>query len=109
MKIKIAMSHFIDGDVTALWGTHTHVQTADERVSKQGTACITDLGMTGPHDSVIGQDKENIIKRFLTSMPIKFHVATDDTILNGAVITVDDHTGKAQNITRLSKSFSEAV
>jgi len=57
---KIAMSHFIDGDITALWGTHTHVQTADERVSRQGTACITDLGMTGPHDSVIGQDTEAI-------------------------------------------------
>lgn len=100
---KIALGLFIDGQVSAVVGTHTHVQTADEKVLPQGTAYITDLGMTGPHDSVIGQNKEKIIRRFLTSMPVKFDVAEGDVRLNGAVIDIDEETGLARQITRIQR------
>lgn len=100
---KIAITHFIDGRVSAVVGTHTHVQTADEQVFPKGTAHITDLGMTGPHDSVIGQNKDEIIRRYLTSLPVKFKVGTDDVRLNGVVIEVDEKTGLAQKIQRVSK------
>ncbi|OGX19096.1 MAG: metallophosphoesterase [Omnitrophica WOR_2 bacterium GWC2_45_7] len=102
---KVAMGHFIDGEVSVLVGTHTHIQTADEKILPKGTAYITDLGMTGPYDSVIGQNKEDIIKRFLTSMPVKFHVAEEDIKLHGVVVEIDDQTGKAQKIIRLQRSF----
>jgi len=102
---KIAMGHFIDGEISILFGTHTHIQTADEKVLPQGTAYITDLGMTGPYDSVIGQDKEAIVKRFLSSMPIRFQVAKDDIKLHGVVVDVDEKTGKARNIQRLQRSI----
>ncbi len=100
---KVALGSFIDGKVSAVVGTHTHIQTADEKILPQGTAYITDLGMSGPYDSVIGQNKDIIIKRFLTSMPNKFEVATEDVWLHGAVIAVDEETGKAQNITRIKR------
>ncbi len=100
---KVALGHFIDGRVSAVVGTHTHVQTADEKVLPKGTAYLTDLGMTGPQDSVIGQNKEEIIKRFLTSMPAKFKVATDDVRLNGVVIEVDSKTGLAKKIERVQR------
>ena len=100
---KRAMGLFLDGKVSAVVGTHTHIQTADEAVLAEGTAYITDLGMTGPHDSVIGQNKRNIIERFLTSMPMKFEVATDDIRLNGVVIDVDEETGKARSIQRIQR------
>ena len=100
---KVALSWFIDGEVSALVGTHTHVPTGDETVLPGGTAYITDLGMTGPHDSVIGQNKDRIIERFLTSMPSKFEVATKDVRLNGVVIDIDEKTGKARAITRLQR------
>lgn len=105
---KVAMGHFVDGGVSALVGTHTHIQTADEKILPQGTAYITDLGMTGPYDSVIGQNKENIIQRFLTSLPIRFHVAQGDVRLHGAVIDIDETTGKARNIMRIQRPF-EAI
>ena len=92
---------FIDGQVTAVFGTHTHVQTADEKILPQGTAYITDLGMTGPYDSVIGQNKEKIIKRFLTSIPNRFEVAKEDPWINGVLVEVNDETGLAQKIKRL--------
>lgn len=101
---KVAMGHYIDGHVSAVVGTHTHIQTADEKILPKGTAYLTDMGMTGPYDSVIGQNKENIIQRFLTSMPIRFHVAEDDVKLHGAVISIDDKTGKAVKIMRLQRS-----
>jgi len=104
---KIAMGHFCNGWVTAVVGTHTHVQTADEKILSQGTAYITDLGMTGPYDSVIGQDKEAILKRFLTSMPIRFHVAEEDVKLHGVVLEVDEKTGKASRIQRIQKAMLE--
>jgi len=99
---KIAFGHFADGKVSAVMGTHTHVQTADERILPKGTAYLTDLGMTGPFDSVIGQNKENIIERFLKSMPSKFEVAEGDVALNGAVITVDEK-GIASQIIRIQR------
>ena len=102
---KNAMGLFADGKVSAVVGTHTHVQTADEKVLPGGTAYITDLGMTGPHDSVIGQEKENIIQRFLLSMPTKFQVAKNDIQLNGAVISIDETTGKSSSIVRIQKKL----
>ena len=100
---KVALGHFIDGQVSAVVGTHTHVQTADEKILPKGTAYITDLGMTGPHDSVIGQNKEAIIKRFITSMPTKFEVATEGVILSGVVIDIDETTGSARSIVRIQR------
>ncbi len=102
---KVAMGHYVAGRVSGIFGTHTHIQTADEKVLSGGTAYITDLGMTGPYDSVIGQNKENIIRRFLTSLPLRFQVAEGDVRLNGAVIDVDEKTGKARSIARLQKPF----
>ena len=106
---KVAISRYMDGEVSAIVGTHTHIPTADEAVLPGGTAYITDLGMTGPHDSVIGQNKDRIIERFLTVMPSKFEVATADTRLNGVVIDIDEKTGKARTITRIQRRLSEAI
>jgi hypothetical protein len=98
---KIAFGYFMDGRVSAVMGTHTHVQTADERVLPGGTAYISDVGMTGPRDSVIGVDKEQIITKFLNAMPQKFEVAKGPVVLSGAVVEVDDETGRAMSIERL--------
>ena len=100
---KAAISWYLDGRVSAVVGTHTHVQTADERVSEKGTACLTDLGMTGPYDSVIGAEKEAIIQRFLTQMNIRKTVAKNDVRFSGALVTVDDRTGRALSIERVHK------
>ncbi|MBM3251418.1 MAG: TIGR00282 family metallophosphoesterase [Candidatus Omnitrophica bacterium] len=100
---KIALGHFLDGQVSAVVGTHTHVQTADEKILPQGTAYITDIGMCGPCDSVIGQRKEKIIERFLTSMPLRFEVASEDVQLQGAIIEIDEKSGKAKKIERIIK------
>jgi 2',3'-cyclic-nucleotide 2'-phosphodiesterase len=101
---KIAMGWHLDGRVTAVIGTHTHVQTADERVLPGGTAYLTDAGMTGPHDSIIGMEKEPSLSRFLNGMPTKFEPAAGNPRLNGAVIEADDKTGRATKITRISYS-----
>lgn len=100
---KIALGHFIDGQVSAVVGTHTHVQTADESILPKGTAYLTDSGMTGPHDSVIGQNKEAIVKRFLSLLPSKFEVAQGDVRLNGALIEISETTGLAQGIERIQR------
>jgi metallophosphoesterase (TIGR00282 family) len=104
---KIAMGWHLDGRVTAVVGTHTHVQTADERVLPGGTAYLTDAGMTGPHDSIIGMEKEPSLARFLNGMPTKFEPAAGNPRLNGAVIEADDKTGRATKITRISYSAQE--
>jgi 2',3'-cyclic-nucleotide 2'-phosphodiesterase len=83
---KVAMARYLDGRVTAVLGTHTHVQTSDARVLKGGTAAITDAGMTGPHDSVIGSDEHNALKRFLTGLPTRLEPATGDVRIEGALI-----------------------
>jgi metallophosphoesterase (TIGR00282 family) len=104
---KIAMGWHLDGRVTAVIGTHTHVQTADDRVLPGGTAYLTDAGMTGPHDSIIGMEKEPSLARFLNGMPAKFEPASGNPRLNGAVIEADDKTGRATKITRISCSAQE--
>jgi 2',3'-cyclic-nucleotide 2'-phosphodiesterase len=104
---KVAMGWHLDGKVTAVLGTHTHVQTADERVLPNGTAVLTDVGMTGPHDSIIGMDREGALGRFLNGMPSKFEPATGNPRLNGAVIAADEDTGRATAITRISYSSAD--
>ena len=104
---KIALSYYLDGMVTAVIGTHTHVQTADERILAGGTACLTDAGMTGPHDGVIGIEKDAIIARFTTGLPGRFETASGDPRLNGVTITVDTSTGRATAIQRISLSERE--
>lgn len=106
---KVAMGWYLDGKVTAVIGTHTHVQTADERVLPNGTAYLTDAGMTGPHDSIIGMEKEPSLARFLTAMPSKFEPATGNPRLNGLVIEADDKTGRATGVTRISYSERELL
>jgi len=98
---KIAMGRFLDGQVSAVFGTHTHVMTADEQVLPKGTAYISDVGMCGPHDSVLGRDVEAVIKRFLTQMPQKLEVATGNVILCGAIVDVDEDSGRARSIERI--------
>jgi hypothetical protein len=100
---KVAMGWFLDGQVSAVIGTHTHIQTADERILPEGTAYITDTGMVGPRNSVIGVKKENIIKRFLTQMPQQFTVSKEDVWINGVVIDIDEKTGKAREIIRINR------
>ncbi|MEK6536880.1 MAG: TIGR00282 family metallophosphoesterase, partial [Actinomycetota bacterium] len=97
---KVAMGHYLDGRVTAVIGTHTHVQTADARVLPKGTAYITDAGMTGPRNSVIGVDKQIILQRFLTQMPARFEVAEGDVWIEGVLVTADDQ-GRATAIESL--------
>jgi metallophosphoesterase (TIGR00282 family) len=104
---KIAMGWHLDGKVTAVVGTHTHVQTADERVLPRGTAFLTDVGMTGPHDSIIGVEVEAALARFLTGMPARFETAEGNPRLNAAVIEADEETGHALEIERLSYSQEE--
>ena len=98
---KIAFGYYMDGIVSAVIGTHTHVQTADEKILPGGTAYITDAGMTGPQDSVIGIEKEQIVERFLSHMPRKYDVAGGKGILSGVVIEIDEKSGKAGAIQRL--------
>lgn len=98
---KIAMGYYLEGRVSAVCGTHTHVQTADERVLPGGTAYITDLGMTGPLDSIIGVKKEPVVEKFITQMPRKFEVAAGLYQFNAVIIDIDMQTGMAKNIKRI--------
>ena len=102
---KIAMGYFLDGKVTAVIGTHTHVQTADEKILPNGTGYITDAGMTGAFDSVIGMEKEKAIARFLTKMPQRFEVAKKDKKLSGVILEIDPSKGITTNIKRIFESF----
>jgi metallophosphoesterase (TIGR00282 family) len=99
---KQALGWFLDGRVSAVLGTHTHVQTADERILPNGTAYITDMGMTGPFDSIIGTKKDAVLERFLLQMPNKFEVAKGDIRIQGVVLAVDKANGKALSIERLN-------
>jgi hypothetical protein len=99
---KVALGWFLDGRATAVVGTHTHIPTADERVLPGGTAYITDVGMTGPYDGVIGVKKELIIGKFLNNMPVRFEPATADTRLCAVVVDADESTGKARSIQRIT-------
>ena len=104
---KVAMGWHLDGRVTAIFGTHTHVQTADERILPKGTAYLTDVGMTGPHDSIIGVTIEAALGRFVSGLPAKFEAASGPGRLNAIVITADPATGKATGIERLNLSSAE--
>ena len=104
---KNAMGHYIDGRVSAVVGSHTHIQTADDRVLRGGTAYVTDVGMCGPWESVIGLRKENAIERFLTQRHSPFELATEDVRLQGAIVDIDDETGHARSIARMQERFSE--
>ncbi|MDP6380947.1 MAG: YmdB family metallophosphoesterase, partial [Phycisphaerae bacterium] len=102
---KIAMGWHLDGRVTAVSGTHTHVQTSDARILPEGTAYITDLGMTGPHDSILGRDKHAVLSAMMSRMPERFTVATDDCRLHGVLVTADADTGRATAIEAVNVSL----
>jgi hypothetical protein len=104
---KVAMGWHLDGRATVVVGTHTHVQTADERVLPRGTAFITDVGMTGAHDSVIGVERSAILQRFLTALPQRFETATENPRLNGVVVDADETSGRARTIERISLSADQ--
>ena len=95
------MGYYLDGEVTGLFGTHTHVQTADEKILPKGTAYITDIGMTGPKYSVIGMDIEASIKRFETTLPERYKIATGECIFNGVIFEINDDTNKVSKIKRI--------
>jgi calcineurin-like phosphoesterase len=101
------MGWHLDGKVTAVVGTHTHVQTADERILPKGTAYLTDVGMTGPHDSIIGVDIQAALGKFLTALPARFETATDNPRLNAVIVEADEQTGRATDIERLSLSADD--
>jgi 2',3'-cyclic-nucleotide 2'-phosphodiesterase len=101
---KIAMGRHLDGRVSAVVGTHTHVQTADEQIFPGGTAFLCDAGMCGPADSILGRTKESILRRFLTGMPTKLPVAEGDVILCGALVEIDPATGRAEGIRRVRET-----
>ena len=100
---KIAIARMLDGQVSAVVGTHTHVQTADEQIFPNGTAFLCDAGFTGPHESVLGREIEPIIRRFLTNQPQRFDVAKARVMLQGAIVEIDEKSGKALRIERVSE------
>jgi calcineurin-like phosphoesterase len=104
---KIAFARMLDGQVGAVVGTHTHVQTADEQIFPGGTAYLTDAGFTGPQESVLGREITPVITRFRTAMPQRFEVARNDVKLLGAIIEIDNATGKATSIHRVSEALPD--
>lgn len=98
---KMAMGWYVDGRITCMVGTHTHIQTADERILPKGTAYITDLGMVGPWNSVLGVDRDLVIKKFLTGLPVKFDIASGPHVFCGLVIMIDDQTNQVQKVQRI--------
>jgi hypothetical protein len=102
---KVALGWYLQDLASAVVGTHTHIQTADEKILPSGCAYITDVGMTGPYDSVIGRRTEDVLKRFLTAVPTRFEVASDNVQLHGVILDIDDKTGKAKSIARLQKKL----
>ncbi|MHC4457462.1 MAG: TIGR00282 family metallophosphoesterase [Planctomycetota bacterium] len=99
---KVAMGYYLDGRVSCVFGTHTHVVTADETILSGGTAYITDIGMTGGHDSVLGRGKESVLKSFRTRMPVPFEIATDDVKMSAILVTVDSSSKKTEAIERIT-------
>jgi len=102
---KVALGWYLDGKVSAIFGTHTHIQTADEKILPKGTAYISDVGMTGPYDSVIGRRIDDVLTRFLSSIPVKLEVAEENIQLHGALVEIDETTGKANSILRVQKKL----
>jgi len=103
---KVALGWYLQGQVSAVLGTHTHIQTADERILPLGSAYITDVGMTGPYDSVIGRRVEDVLERFITSVPVRFEVAQDNIQLAGVVLDIDENTGRARSIVRVQRKMA---
>ena len=99
---KITLGHYLDGKITAIYGTHTHVQTADERILPKGTGFISDIGMTGPKNSALGMDISVVIKRFETALPERYKMAKGECMLNGVIFDIDDNTNKVKKITRIN-------
>ena len=106
---KVAMGWYLDGKVSCVFGTHTHIPTADERILPKGTAFITDVGMTGPYDSVIGRRVDQILERFLSNIPNKSDVASENVQLRGLLVEVNPTTGKAQSVERVTQVLDGAV
>jgi hypothetical protein len=106
---KYAMGWYLDGKVSCVLGTHTHVQTADERILPRGTGYITDVGMTGPYDGIIGVDRDIIIKKFLTSLPIRFEVAKGNVQFNAVILDIDGKTSRTINISRITKVLDAKI
>jgi len=104
---KAALGWYLDGRVSAVLGTHTHVGTVDARLLPKGTAYITDVGMTGPQDSIIGDDTEAVIRRFLTQLPHRLSVGKGGVILNSVLVEVEESTGKAKSISRIDKEIEQ--
>lgn len=104
---KVAIGWYLDGRVSAIFGTHTHIQTADGRILPKGTGYLTDVGMTGPYDSVIGRDTEAVLKRFVTQLPARFAVADKNVVLCGVVFEIDETTGKTVSIERIQEKLPE--
>lgn len=102
---KVALGWYLDGRASAVIGTHTHIQTADERILPRGTGYLTDAGMTGPYDSVIGRKVEDVLSRFLTGLPARFDVAEENIRLNGVIITVDEQTGRTSAMERVQRPY----
>lgn len=102
---KVALGWYLDGLVSGVLGTHTHIQTADEKILPQGTGYITDVGMTGPLDSVIGRRIEDVLERFITALPVRFEVAKENIQLQGAVLDIDENSGKARSIVRIQRKL----
>ena len=105
---KVALGWYLDGKVSAVIGTHTHIQTADERILPQGTGYLTDAGMTGPYDSVIGRVVEDVLQRFITAIPVRFEVAQGNVQLHGVIVDVDEATGKARSLKRIQRKVEDA-
>lgn len=102
---KCAMGWYIDGKASCVIGTHTHIQTADERILPNGTAYITDVGMTGPHEGIIGMDRERVFRKFLTCIPQRFEVAPGNVQFNAVLVEIDENSGKSTGITRIKRLF----
>lgn len=103
---KLALAYYLDGRVSAVIGTHTHVQTSDEKILENKTAYISDVGMTGPADGVIGVEKTQVIQKFMTGLPVYFEPAKGRTCLNAVMIDIDENTGHARDIVRISEIYS---
>ena len=99
---KIAMGYYMDGKFNIIFGTHTHVQTADDKILEKGTAYITDIGMTGPKKSVIGMNVNASLKRFLTSLPERYKLAEGEAMINGCVFKINDETNRTEEIIRIN-------
>ena len=106
---KVALGWFLDGKVSCVFGTHTHIQTADERILPGGTAFLTDVGMTGPYDSVIGRKTDQILERFLSGIPVKSEVAEGNIQLRALLVEIDDKTGRATRVERLTRVLEQTI